>query len=139
MLPTFAAVVVLMPVLVVLQRRLATLELGDDLARQLGLRVGLLRYGAMGVAVALVGFATATAGPISFVALAAPQLVSRLGRGTRPPLIGAAVMGAVLLLAADLLSQHLPLQLSAPVGLMTGVLGGGYLLWLLARPARAHL
>ncbi|QEO10890.1 iron chelate uptake ABC transporter family permease subunit [Protaetiibacter larvae] len=137
--PVVGAVLVLLPVLVVLQRRLATLELGDDLAQQLGIRVGLLRYGTMTVAVALVGFATATAGPISFVALAAPQLAARLGRGTRPPLVGAALMGAVLLLGADLLSQHLPLQLSAPVGLMTGVLGGGYLLWLLARPARSRL
>ena len=137
--PTLLAVAVLLPVLVAAQRALATLELGDDLAQQLGIRVALLRYGTMGAAGPRGGSAPATAGPISFVALAAPQLVARLGRGTRPPIVGSAVMGAVLLLAADLLGQHLPLQLSAPVGLMTGVLGGGYLLWLLARPSRTRL
>lgn len=137
--PTLVAVLVLVTPLVLIQRRLATLELGDDLAQQLGICVGALRYGAMALAVALVGFATATTGPISFVALAAPQIAARLGRGTRPPLIGAALMGAVLLLGADLLSQHLPLQLSVPVGLMTGVLGGVYLMWLLSRAGKARL
>ncbi|WP_036283643.1 FecCD family ABC transporter permease [Microbacterium luticocti] len=132
-LPTVLAVVVLVPVLLVARRALAVLELGDDQARQVGVQVGALRLTTLSVAVALAAFATATAGPIAFVALAAPQLVTRIGRSTSVAIAGSAAMGAVLLVAADLISQHLPLDLSAPVGLVTGVLGGVYLLWLLGR------
>ena len=86
--------------------------------------------------VILVAAATATAGPVSFVALAAPQVAWRLvGRG-RPALICTALMGAVLVLAADLASQHLPWGLAMPVGLVTGLLGGVYLLVLLTRGNR---
>jgi len=132
-LPTLVAVVVLVPVLLGVRHGLAVLELGEDQARQVGVPVGAVRLVALGAAVALAAFATATAGPIAFVALAAPQLVTRIGKATSVSLVGSAAMGAVLLVAADLVSQHLPLNLSAPVGLVTGVLGGVYLLWLLGR------
>jgi len=132
-LPTLIAVVVLLPVLLGVRHGLAVLELGEDQARQVGVPVGAVRLIALAVAVALAAFATATAGPIAFVALAAPQLVTRIGKATSVSLVGSAAMGAALLVAADLVSQHLPLNLSAPVGLVTGVLGGVYLLWLLGR------
>lgn len=132
-LPTVLAVAVLGPILLLSRRGLEALELGDDMARQTGAAVGVIRLSTVAIAVALAAFATATAGPISFVALAAPQLIARISRSPSLPLAGSAVMGAVLLVSADLLSQHLPFALSAPVGLVTGVLGGGYLLWLLSR------
>jgi len=132
-LPTGAAVAVLVPVLLTAGTRLRALELGDDMARQTGVAVDRVRLGTIAVAVALVAFATATAGPIAFVALAAPQLALRLTRGGSLPLFGSAALGALLLTTADLGSQWLPLDLSAPVGLVTGVLGGAYLLWLLTR------
>ncbi|WP_053385663.1 FecCD family ABC transporter permease [Leucobacter japonicus] len=132
-LPTVIAVVVLVPILLVSRHGLAALELGDDMARQTGAAVGAIRLTTVAIAVALTAFATATAGPISFVALAAPQLIARISRSPSLPLLGSAVMGAVLLVTADLFSQYLPFSLSAPVGLVTGVLGGGYLLWMLSR------
>ncbi|MCY1312631.1 Hemin transport system permease protein HmuU [compost metagenome] len=52
------------------------------------------------------------------------------------PLLSAALMGAVLLLGADLLSQRLAFAANLPIGLMTGLLGGFYLLWLLLRSRR---
>lgn len=131
--PSVVAVVLVVPVLLLAGSRLRALELGDDMARQTGVAVDRVRLGTMALAVVLVAFATATAGPISFVALAAPQLALRLTRGGSIPLFGSAALGAFLLTAADLGSQYLPLHLSAPVGLVTGVLGGGYLLWLLSR------
>jgi ABC-type enterobactin transport system permease subunit len=132
-LPTVIAVALLVPALVLARRGLAALELGDDPARQVGVPIGALRLGSIVAAVALAAFATSTAGPISFVALAAPQLVTRISRSPSVAIVGSAAMGSVLLVSADLLSQHLPLALSAPVGLVTGVLGGVYLLWLLSR------
>lgn len=132
-LPTLVAVVVLVPVVLCMRHGLAVLELGEEQARQVGVPVGLVRLTTLAVAVALAAFATATAGPVAFVALAAPQVVTRLGRAASISIMGSAAMGAVLLVAADLVSQHLPLNLSAPVGLVTGVLGGVYLLWLLGR------
>ncbi|MCC2031526.1 FecCD family ABC transporter permease [Microbacterium allomyrinae] len=132
-LPTVIAVVILIPALLLMRRGLAALELGDGMARQVGAPVTVVRLATIAMAVGLAAFATATAGPIAFVALAAPQLVARVGRAASVPLVGSAAMGAALLVSADLLSQHLPLSLMAPVGLVTGVLGGVYLLWLLSR------
>lgn len=76
------------------------------------------------------------AGPIAFIALAAPQLVRRLTRSPDVPVVSGALMGAVLLLGSDLLSQNSPLYLKMPIGLTTGLLGGIYLLWLLSRERR---
>ena len=88
---------------------------------------------AAGLAVVLVGVATAAAGPIAFVALAAPQIARRLLRSGRIALGVTFLVGGTLLAAADLLAQSLDIGLRTPVGLVTSLLGGVYLLWLLAR------
>ncbi|HCE5672082.1 TPA: iron chelate uptake ABC transporter family permease subunit, partial [Pseudomonas aeruginosa] len=67
---------------------------------------------------------------------AGPQLARRLTRSAGVPLLSGALMGAVLLLAADLLGQRLAYVANLPIGLMTGLLGGFYLLWLLLRSRR---
>ena len=82
--------------------------------------------------VVLTAFATAAAGPVPFVALAAPQIARRVTRASGPGLAAAACMGAVLTLAADLVGQRLGPGFAVPVGLVSGVLGGCYLIWLLA-------
>jgi iron complex transport system permease protein len=87
-------------------------------------------------AVLLAGLATAAAGPIAFIALAAPQLVSRLTRINGIPIISAALMGACLLIAADLLIQLAAFRLVLPVGRVTGLVGGLYLIWYLTRSRR---
>ncbi|MEX6786720.1 23S rRNA (adenine(2030)-N(6))-methyltransferase RlmJ, partial [Pseudomonas aeruginosa] len=65
-----------------------------------------------------------------------PELARRLTRSAGVPLLSGALMGAVLLLAADLLGQRLAYVANLPIGLMTGLLGGFYLLWLLLRSRR---
>lgn len=127
------AFAVLAPVLVVLARRLDVMELGDDLAVGVGVRTAAVRRVALLVAVALAAVATAVCGPISFVALAAPHIARRLLRAPGVPIVGSALMGAALLVGADLAAQSLPFGLRVPVALMTGVLGGVYLIWLLTR------
>ena len=116
---------------------LRQLELGDDSAAAHGVSVERVRIGLVLFAVALVAIVTASTGPIAFVALAAPQVARRLAGSAGIPLISSAAVGALVLLSADLIAQHtLPVDL--PVGIVTVVLGGAYLLTLLVREARSR-
>ncbi|MBT2675960.1 iron chelate uptake ABC transporter family permease subunit, partial [Streptomyces sp. ISL-14] len=88
------------------------------------------------ISVALAAFATAVAGPILFVALAAPQLARRVTGASGPALMPSALMGAVLLTTSDLAVQRLFAPTLLPVGTATGTLGGLYLIWLLVTESR---
>ncbi|MFT4213694.1 MAG: iron chelate uptake ABC transporter family permease subunit [Microbacterium sp.] len=113
------------------------LELGDDAATNLGTRPTPVRLGLMIVGVATTALVTAAAGPIGFIALAAPQLARRLTRSPGVSLLSSAAMGALLLSLAHLLSLLIAQVFRAiPVGLITVCLGGLYLIWLLIREAR---
>jgi iron complex transport system permease protein len=131
--PAVVAVIVCIPVLIGFARRLDVLEMGDDQARQLGVHAERTRMVVMLVGVALTAASVAAAGPIAFVALAAPQVVGRITLAARVQVVGSALTGAALLVLADLLSTTLPVGVSLPVGLVTGVIGGVYLIWLLTR------
>ncbi|WNM38798.1 iron chelate uptake ABC transporter family permease subunit [Micromonospora halotolerans] len=132
-LPVLGALAVLLPaVLLARAPALRLLEMGDDSAASLGVSVRRVRTAALGSAVLLVSVAAAAAGPVSFLALTAPHLARRLTRAPGPNLLPSAVVGAALLLAADQLAQHAVAGRQLPVGVVTGVLGGGYLAWLLA-------
>jgi iron complex transport system permease protein len=124
------------PLVLLHGRRLSLLEMGDDMASQLGIDVARMRMLFVVASVGLTSIATACAGPIAFIALAGPQLARRLSGSFAPPLLTGALMGAVLLIAADLLSQRLPLPLILPIGLTTGFLGGLYLLVVLSLSRR---
>ncbi|MEU9829416.1 FecCD family ABC transporter permease [Micromonospora chersina] len=132
-LPVLGALAVLLPaVLLARAPALRLLEMGDDSAAGLGVPVRRVRVAALGAAVLLVSVAAAAAGPVSFLALTAPHLARRLTRAPGPNLLPSAVVGAALLLAADQIAQHAVAGRQLPVGVVTGVLGGGYLAWLLA-------
>lgn len=118
-------------------RALRMMEMGDDAAYALGVRVERTRLVLMGCAVLLVAVATAAAGPITFVSLSAPQLARRLTRSPGPNLAPAAFMGAALLLVADWIAMDAFGDRQLPVGVVTGVLGGCYLLWLLVSERKA--
>ncbi|WP_298038658.1 iron chelate uptake ABC transporter family permease subunit [uncultured Microbacterium sp.] len=132
-LPVMIGTVVLIPCVAALARRATLMEMGDDLAQQLGVRVERTRVLLMLLAVALAGLATGAAGPIAFIALAAPQLVIRLTATRGMPVLSAAAMGSCLLVLADILTQVIPITASIPIGRMTGIIGGIYLIWLLTR------
>ncbi len=118
------------PLLFALGGRLRLMELGEDTAQGLGVPTRSTQLIALAGASALTGAAIAVAGPIGFVALAAPQLARRLTR-TGTTLAGSALMGAALLVIADLVALRALAPLQLPVGVVTAVIGGSYLIWLL--------
>lgn len=131
-----AALAVLAPLALGLSRQLRLLQLGDDTAAALGGRVQLSRAGLLFTASACAAFATAVAGPVAFVALVAPQIIRRLLHERVTALLPAAVCGGLLVVGADLLARTAFGASELPVGVITGVLGAPYLLYLLARMNR---
>lgn len=119
-----------------LGRRLQLMEMGDDSARALGVNAESSRLWLMLCGIILTAIATASAGPIAFIALAAPQIARRLIAASAVPLFSAATSGALLLLAADIIAQHAFSGVQLPVGAVTVSIGGLYLIWLLIRESR---
>jgi iron complex transport system permease protein len=131
--PLVISTALLVPVALAQTGRLRTMHLGDDVATGLGTAVQPARLVSLLTGVGLVAFGTAAAGPVAFVALAAPQIARRLAGRPAPPLVASACTGAVVVLGSDLLAR----SLGMPVGVVTGVLGAPFLLWLLTRANRA--
>ena len=125
-----AVLVVGLVLAVALSSVLDALSLGEDAARSLGVPLGASRVALVAVLAACTAAAAAQAGLIAFVGLVAPHLVRRWDGGRhRVRLVAATLMGGALLLAADLLSRGVLPPQDVPVGVLTAVLGGTYLLW----------
>lgn len=134
--PVLVALAMLGPVLLSRSRDLSAMQLGDDTAAALGVRVERVRITVIVAAVGLIAFATAASGPIAFVAFLSGPLAARLvGRGGSL-LVPAALVGALLVLAGDYVGQY-ALGSRYPVGIITGVLGAPYLIYLIIRTNRA--
>jgi iron complex transport system permease protein len=132
------ALAVLVPAVVLIAGPLRILELGDDTAAGLGVRVNAARLALLVIAVSLAAVATAAAGPVSFVAFLAGPISRRFaGKASLP---ASALVGALIVLAADFFAANLaPLLLEGtvlPVGVVTGALGAPFLLWLLVTANR---
>lgn len=125
-------VALLVPLILLAGRMLAALQVGDETARALGVRVGRARLGLLVLAVALSAIATAAVGPVAFVAFLAGPIARRLVGDGGSALVPAALVGALVMTAADLLAQHAFGSTEFPVGVVTAIVGGPYLLWLLA-------
>lgn len=132
----FAVIAVLLAALACARRGLWLVQLGDDIGTGLGGRMGLTKIGLVSIAVGLTAVVTAIAGPISFVALAAPHLARSIARTGTPHLVATALMGATLLCVSDIVGQNGIPKHALPVGVVTLVLGGVYLIWLVVRGAR---
>ncbi|WP_402469322.1 FecCD family ABC transporter permease [Isoptericola aurantiacus] len=127
-----AGLVVLALVVAGISRWQAPLALGDDHARGLGVRTDGARVLTLLTAVGLVALATSVVGPLAFVALVAPAIARNLLDDGGPALSVSVATGATLVLAADVVAQHGLLGVAAPTGIVTGLVGAPYLLWLLA-------
>jgi iron complex transport system permease protein len=127
--------VVCIPLALMMARPLNVLQLGDDVAEGLGLRVGRWRLLIVVLSASLVAVVVAVAGPIAFVALTAPHMARRALRtpDARQVLPVAMLIGSMLLVGADLLAKNLFDPIELPVGIWTTVIGGPLLLLLLRR------
>lgn len=133
--PALLALVVLAVPVALAGTRLRYLALGDDVATALGVRVRTSRFALITGAVALTAITTASAGPIMFIALAAPHLArATLPRGR--PVLAAALTGALLLGGADWIAAHAFAPTQLPVGAVTVTVGGAYLVMTLLRRER---
>ncbi|MCZ0710842.1 iron chelate uptake ABC transporter family permease subunit [Microbacterium paraoxydans] len=134
-LPMAIAAAILVPLLLSQGRALGTLQLGDESAAGLGVRVTATRLVFILGAVALLAFATAATGPIAFVAFMAGPIAARLTGPGATLLLPSGLVGAVLVLGGDLIAQF-ALGARYPVGVVTGVVGAPYLIYLLIRTNR---
>ena len=128
-----AACAVIIPVVLLMARRLRVLEMGDDLAAGLGLRPGRLRFVALTVAAIAAGIAAALVGPIAFIALVAPAIARRITRSPGIAVTASVLMGAILTVLADLMARELLGSNQLPVGLYTSLIGCPYLIYLIVR------
>ncbi|WP_069630020.1 FecCD family ABC transporter permease [Streptomyces niveus] len=108
------------------------MHLGDEVAAGLGVRYTVVRAVLLLCAVLLAAVAVSVAGPVAFVALVAPQVAMRLTRCPTPPLLASGLVGALLLIGADLVARA-GLPITLPVGVVTAAIGGPFLVYLLVR------
>lgn len=134
--PLAGAMVVVVPLLLWLTRDLELMRLGDEAAAALGVPVERRRILLIVSAVVLLAFATAAVGPISFVAFLSGPIAARMLGPVGSPVLVAGLFGSFLVLLADLTGQYL-LGMRLPVGVVTGVLGAPYLIFLLIRSSRS--
>lgn len=118
--------------LLTLNQHLKVLQLGDSYAKSLGLKVSIIRLLIIFFSLLLIAFATSVTGPIASVAFLAGPIASRLSKtGTNSPL-ASAITGALLVMISDLIGQFM-FSTRYPVGVITGILGAPYLIYLLLR------
>lgn len=134
--PASAVLLVLLALSAGVCRRMDALDLGDDAASGLGVGLVRSRLLLLTIGVALTAASTALAGPISFVALAAPHIARRLSASGRVSFAPVAAVGALVLVVADLVAQRLFAPTQLPVGVITAAVGGVYLITLLAKESR---
>lgn len=118
-------------------RSLRLMEIGDSRAKSLGVRLESSRLLLMLLAVTAMALVVAIAGPIPFVALAAPQIAHILTRTAGTTLAGAMTTGALLLLTSDFIAQHAFSPMQLPVGVVTLCFGGLYFLWQIIKEGRS--
>lgn len=125
-----------LPVLLATAGELHLVELGDDLAHGVGAPPQLVRAKALGLVVLLVAATTSVCGPIAFVAFLSGPIARRL-LGGRAGIGAAGLVGAVVVLLADHLGAYAIPEVNLPVGVITGLVGAPFLLWLLTRERSA--
>ena len=130
-IPTLFIVVMVFGIISLLfTKYLQVLELGDEFATTLGIRLNLVRIILILSAVFLIAFATSTTGPIAFVAFLAGPIASKIvGRGSSN-ILASGLVGALLVLSSDMIGQYV-FSTRFPVGVITGILGAPYMLFLL--------
>lgn len=128
----FWCTLVLMAVVAAAAFQFKPMHLGDEVAAGLGVRYTRVRAVLLLCAVLLAAVGVSAAGPVPFVALVAPQVAMRLAKHPTPPLVASGLVGALLLIGADLIART-ALPITLPVGVVTAAIGGPFLVYLLVR------
>ena len=131
-----ACLTVCLPVAKLLGRELQLLRFSEAIAIGLGSRVRRTRIAILAVTVVLTATAVSVAGPVGLVALAAPEIARHLTRQRGVPVITSGLAGAALMMGADWVGRTAFMPVEIPVGVITAVVGGPYLLWILLREPR---
>ncbi|MEU6766785.1 iron ABC transporter permease [Streptomyces sp. NPDC046853] len=131
--PLALTLLVLLPFVFWAARAQRSVTMDDDTATALGVRLGHVRLGLVLLGVVLASVATGAAGPVDFVALLAPQIARRMTRTAQIPLLCSALLGALIMVVADLLARRLFSPTELPVGVLTAAVGAPYLIWLIIR------
>lgn len=126
----FIVVVIFGGIILLLTKHLQILELGDEFATTLGVKINLVRIILILSSVFLIAFATAVTGPIAFVAFLSGPIASKLVGPGAPNVLASGLVGALLVLGADMIGQFV-FSTRFPVGVITGILGAPYMLFLL--------
>ncbi|WP_280330376.1 FecCD family ABC transporter permease [Nocardia wallacei] len=133
--PAAIALTVVLVVTAASARTLAALRFGTETTRALGVRLQAQQGLLLGAAVVAASLATAAVGPVAFVGLAAPQIARRLLRLPGEPVLGSALVGALVVVGADVVARTV-VPVDLPAGIITAALGGPFLLLLLVRTNR---
>ncbi|MCG3086666.1 iron ABC transporter permease [Sporosarcina cyprini] len=137
----FAApmIVVLFIGAIFLAKPMDVLSLGEDTASSLGQNVRVVKIAAWAVAILLAATTVSVIGPIGFVGLMAPHIVRMLGiRGHLQVILQSFLWGSVILIGADVLGRMIEPGQEVPVGAMTALIGGPWLLYLAWKTAKTH-
>lgn len=137
--PALAAVTVLAAVpLIALARQVDVMRFGDPMARGLGVRVESVQMTVIVLSVLLLSTATASSGPISFVSFLSGPLAMWLNGPHRPAIVQSGLVGSCIVLAADIVAQHIP-PTQLPVGVVTSIIAGPILILLIIRLSRKQV
>jgi iron complex transport system permease protein len=137
---TFAAPVIAIAFVcaLILAKPLDTLSLGEDIATSLGQKVSAVKLATWGVAIVLAAITVSVVGPIGFIGLMAPHIVRMLGvKGHVMIFVHSFLWGAIMMIGADVLGRMIQPGQEVPVGAMTALIGGPWLLYLAWKTARS--
>lgn len=121
-----------------LARSLTILRFSEATARGLGVSVKARRFQVLLLSVSLTALAVAVAGPVGMVGLIGPEIARALSTPRHVPIVAATLAGALVMVLADMAGRTLLAPIELPVGIVTAVIGGPWLLWILMRPQRSH-
>lgn len=125
-----------LPLALVLARSLGNMRFSDAIAQGFGVPLRRRRIQVLSLAVVLTALAVAVAGPVGMVGLIGPEIARSLSSSRGVPLIASALAGALVMVLADLVGRLLLAPIELPVGIVTAIVGGPWLLWILLRPSR---
>ncbi|GGP10609.1 FecCD family ABC transporter permease [Oceanobacillus neutriphilus] len=130
--PLIISVFILVPIIILLTKHLSILELGEQSAISLGVNTDITRMMLILSSVIMIALATSTTGPIAFITFLAGPIAKRLVGAGFSTIIPAGLVGANIVLASDLIGQF-AFDVRFPVGVITGIIGAPYLIYLLIR------